>query len=346
MPVKFSVLIPVYNVERYLKECVDSVLNQSYPAYEIILIDDGSTDGSGRICEEYTQRDGRIKVYHQENQGLLMARRSAVKKAKGDYYIFLDSDDYWDNDLLQTVNKTIEETGCDIVIFKFRKLFKNRSLEQAAVFEDGSVFDSQNKEKLFKKIIGSSALNNFVCKAVRRSIPDNTDYITYCTIKHCEDLIQSLPLLYGAEKIIYIDKAMYNYRVNSQSITNSRNIHMFDDFTAARGLVLEYARKMNICSAENLDLFYGYYRRRVLKYIEMITTADVPKGERYGVYEKIKQTPLYIDSLKFNGFSFTLNEKIISLLFEKDAIYFLTFYIKAANILRKARALIKKEREL
>jgi hypothetical protein len=121
---------------------------------------------------------------------------------------------------------------------------------------------------------------------------------------------------------------------------------MFDDFTAARGLVLEYARKMNICSEENLDLFYGYYRRRVFKYIEMITTADVPKGERYCVYEKIKQTPLYIDSLKFNGFSFTLNEKIISLLFEKDAIYFLTFYIKAANILRKTRALIKKEREL
>jgi glycosyltransferase involved in cell wall biosynthesis len=100
-----------------------------------------------------------------------MARRSAVKKAKGDYYIFLDSDDYWDNDLLQTVNKTIEETGCDIVIFKFRKLFKNRSLEQTAIFEDGSVFDSKNKEKLFKKIIVSSALNNFVCKAVSEAYP-------------------------------------------------------------------------------------------------------------------------------------------------------------------------------
>jgi len=91
---KFSVIVPVYNVEKYLHECVDSVLNQTYPEYEIILVDDGSTDNSKSICDHYSQLDQRIRVFHTSNSGVSTARNIGIQKAIGEYVLFLDSDDY------------------------------------------------------------------------------------------------------------------------------------------------------------------------------------------------------------------------------------------------------------
>lgn len=124
--IKFSVLIPVYNVENFITECIDSLLNQTYQNFEVILIDDGSTDSSGNICNEYVKKDKRIKVYHQTNQGLIMARRNSIAKASGDFCLFLDSDDYWDYDLLETINQIICEYDCDLVIYKYKRVSKKR----------------------------------------------------------------------------------------------------------------------------------------------------------------------------------------------------------------------------
>ena len=90
-----SIIVPVYNIEKYIDECIQSVLNQTYTAWELILVDDGSTDNSGNICDEYAKTDTRIKVLHQKNQGVSAARNIALDKAEGDYIMFLDADDYW-----------------------------------------------------------------------------------------------------------------------------------------------------------------------------------------------------------------------------------------------------------
>ena len=91
---QFSVILPIYNVEKYLAECIESVLSQSFKDYELILVDDGSKDGSGRICDEYAQKDSRIKVLHKENGGLSDARNYGTERASGDYIVYIDSDDY------------------------------------------------------------------------------------------------------------------------------------------------------------------------------------------------------------------------------------------------------------
>ena len=106
--VAFSVLIPVFNSEDYLRECIDSVLKQTYTNFEIILVDDGSADKSGDICEEYSALDRRIKVIRQRNQGPTIARIAAFQRASGRYVIYMDSDDLWDEQLLEKVQRTIE----------------------------------------------------------------------------------------------------------------------------------------------------------------------------------------------------------------------------------------------
>ena len=117
----FSVLIPVYNTSKYLDECINSVLSQTEKDFEIVLLNDGSTDNSGDICDSYAEKyPDFIRVIHKENEGLMMTRRRGFKEAKGDYFICLDSDDYLrDNNALLKIKKMIVEKGCDLVVYNY-----------------------------------------------------------------------------------------------------------------------------------------------------------------------------------------------------------------------------------
>ena len=132
----FSILVPVYNVEKYLKECIESVLKQTYTNYEVILINDGSTDNSGKICNDYAEKYSQIRVYHQENRGLMLARKQGILKASGKYCLFLDSDDYYAETLLEQVEKYINDHGFDITL-EYGK-FPDRPYDSPGVWGDAT----------------------------------------------------------------------------------------------------------------------------------------------------------------------------------------------------------------
>ena len=119
-PPKISVIIPVYNVEKYLRECLDSVVNQTFGELEVLCINDGSTDGSPAILDEYARKDARVRVIHQENQGQAAARNRGLAEARGEFVLFLDSDDFWAPDLCEKVLKKAESAGADLVQFQFQ----------------------------------------------------------------------------------------------------------------------------------------------------------------------------------------------------------------------------------
>lgn len=122
---QISIIVPVYNVEDYLHQCVDSILGQSFKDFELILVDDGSPDGSPRICNEYAQKDNRIKVIHKANGGLSDARNVGLQSATGEYVVFLDSDDWWcDLDALKKINERLEKSNADILIFQSKKYYQ------------------------------------------------------------------------------------------------------------------------------------------------------------------------------------------------------------------------------
>ena len=120
-----SVIVPVYNVAQYLPQCVDSILSQDYADLEVLLIDDGSTDASGEICDQYAAQDSRVRVIHQKNGGAAAAKNAGLRAASGDYLTFVDSDDYLEPNAYGFLMKTLLETGADAVQGSFREVYRN-----------------------------------------------------------------------------------------------------------------------------------------------------------------------------------------------------------------------------
>lgn len=227
---KYSILIPVYNTEKYLAECVKSVLNQSISDFEIILANDGSTDGSAAICDELALLDNRIRVFHKKNERLMMTRRFEINKAKGDWILFLDSDDYWKADLLEYVDAAIKKYNPDMVIYNYNRVSEYKTEKNPGVFDNETLFDDSNRETFLHKAIGQNRVNSMWIKAVKREVvlADKTQYDRYQpVIVSGEDIFQSIPLFFISKKIVYLDEALINYRELPQSITTTFNRKKF-----------------------------------------------------------------------------------------------------------------------
>jgi glycosyltransferase involved in cell wall biosynthesis len=334
----FSVLIPVYNVEKYLGRCIYSVLEQTYPYYEIILIDDGSEDSSGAICDRYAKLDDRIRVHHQKNQGLVTARIQGMDMATGDYYLFLDGDDYWDSDLLDTIYNAIRFYDCDMVIYNFKRVTQTKSIVNPPVFENGTIFEQENKVQLFEEVITGNRLNQIWAKAVSRNIIDYREYSKYSKHKHAEDLLLSLPLLYNAKRILYLNKPMYNYRMTPNGITHTFHIHKVKDITYVWGKLLNYLDRMNMKQRKHLKQFYETYTRNLLYFIVQLCQADANYQTKVKILENIQKFKLYQNAIPYmRKFDLSYNQKILSILFQRK--YYIPLFLYVNILIRPKRYL-------
>ena len=227
-----SVVIPVYNVEKYLKECVDSVLKQTYEDYEIILVDDGSTDSSGHICDEYLDSDARIQVIHQENGGLSVARNTGMKAAKGEYIYFLDSDDYIEANTLEHLNRCIEEEQPDFIFFDGYVFFDGCE-------EDDSIsrYDRQHhyatdraKEILLKLLLNDEYRTPVQFLLISRNYLEDNDLSFYPGILHEDELFTFL--VFNADGLCsHVHEQLYARRIRPASImTGSKWVKRIQSF--------------------------------------------------------------------------------------------------------------------
>lgn len=243
----FSVLIPVYNVEKYIRGCIDSVLSQSEQDFEIILCDDGSTDGSGAICDEYqTKYPDKIRVIHKENEGLLLTRRRALKEAKGEWFVHLDSDDYMMPDSLAAYKSVIEKTeNLDLIICKVAYGAEDGEgidFYSKLPFSDGQIFEGENKSLLYRQLLLGGYMTAIYQKIARRDIVDiEEDYGKYKGVSLAEDHLQSLPLLTNSKKAIFLDCAAIYYRFNGESITKKKSLESY--IKNIRSLLKVYAEE-------------------------------------------------------------------------------------------------------
>lgn len=220
----FSILVPVYNSEQYLNECVDSVLHQSEQDFELVLVNDGSLDGGGMLCDRYrAMYPDRVRVVHQPNRGLILARRAGIAIAKGDYCVFLDADDALEPECLATVRETIERTDADIVIYNNYSYFETERMTEPnkPVFADNTEFIGEGKRAIYEVLLTTNRLNNIWMKAIRTPLlqADDTPYDFYADNPHGEDLLQTLYPVTHANHIVYRDCVLYRYRRHSRSIT-------------------------------------------------------------------------------------------------------------------------------
>lgn len=209
-----SVIVPIYNVERYLNKCLDSISRQTYSNLEIILINDGSTDDSLRICENYKMRDDRIKVINKKNGGVSSSRNIGLKHATGKYLTFIDSDDYVDKRMIEIMLKILKEKNADIVICNTRNVYE----ESDFATSQNDIFDTvkyNNVEAL--KCIFNEKPFNAVCwgKLYKKSLFDDLYFDE--NIKIAEDLDILYKIFFYSNSIYYISAPLYNWTVRNDS---------------------------------------------------------------------------------------------------------------------------------
>ena len=218
-----SIIVPVYNVEQYLEKCVDSIINQTYKNLEIILIDDGATDSSGKLCDELAKIDNRIQVYHKENGGLSDARNYGVERATGDYIGFVDSDDYIDAEMYEKLYEAIKKENVDVAECNLKIIYPERE----ELFTEQNYYNVCTKQEYLEEYLKIEKIFGSVwTKLISRKIAKE---LLFPKGKLYEDTYYAYDLINVANSFVLIDSPSYNYLMRENSITNSKfNPRIFD----------------------------------------------------------------------------------------------------------------------
>lgn len=208
---KISIIVPVYNVVRYLRECIDSIINQTYSNLEIIIVDDGSTDGSGETCDAYEQLDKRIQVVHQKNQGLSSARNTALSLITGDLVGFVDSDDWLEPDYYETLEKHMQKTDADIVISGCYYVYQD-SMRKSKIYPQDAPYDRQSGLKALSE---HRVKHTVWDKLYRRDLFTG---LKFTEGRVHEDVLITYQLILRAEHIECLDYYGYYQRMRAGSI--------------------------------------------------------------------------------------------------------------------------------
>ena len=313
-----SVIIPIYNVEKYLNQCIESILLQTYKNIEIILIDDGSTDGSGKICDRFAKKDERINVIHQKNQGIAKVRNRGVKEAKGEYIFWIDSDDYVNENIIEVLYQNTVQQKADISICNYiagpERQYCFRQDEREVSIE---TFDcKRGLELIYKNHHYSFIMAASWAKLIKRTLYDG---LSYPEGKIFEDIYMSHKLISKCRKIVYTDKVMYYYYQWPESILGKKlyiekldylgafeeRIHFFHELDLSElqekariqylhALMWEYSRAKDILHDKNM---VKHIKKEYRKYYTLGTENKEMEHETKGYMLSFYISPFCLDFL-------------------------------------------------
>lgn len=250
---QLSVVVPVYNVEKYLMQCVDSILNQTEAVYEIILVDDGSTDCSGKICDSYAEKYKKIKVIHKNNAGLGMARNTGLEAVTGEFVTFIDSDDFYDNTYIQTIMLIMDKTGCDTCKTNFKRVNLEGMFVSYESIIKGEFRGDQIRNGLIPRLIGSSpskkdSIPMSVCCTVYSMKIIRENRLRFVSEREwiSEDAIFNIMYYSYSNYSVLSDYIGYNYRINTNSLTTKYLAERFEKCLAMYNKEIEILIEMNL----------------------------------------------------------------------------------------------------
>lgn len=227
---KFSIITPIYNAEKYLERSINSILNQSYQKWELILVNDGSSDGSEFICKKYQKLDTRIKYLYQENKGPFSARIAGIKLGTGDYFMFLDSDDYYDNDALYKLANALDSNKTDILVYNHKIVDSNDDIIKINEhIYKGNI--QINKDRVLKDFLLTNKLNSLCTKVIKRDLilEIEENFKNIHKIIQSEDFLFLVPIMLKSKSIHFLDLPIYNYRLNVKGTTHNFSLKNLQD---------------------------------------------------------------------------------------------------------------------
>lgn len=307
-----SIIIPVYNVEKYLSKCLDSILAQTYTNLEIILVDDGSTDNSGKICDEYAKRYKRIKVLRQKNYGVSYARNMGLKVAKGYFVSFMDSDDMLYTDTYLQSIKVIQQYNVELVKWKF----SSHKPLNAFLGKDVKLL-AKNMSKLCMENILDNSVSNCL---FRKDIITNNKIIFNSGIKQGEDLLFLINYLSYVKKCYLINRVYYRYTQRYDSATKNYNSNYINDIEALINMLNDFTNHKKY-------LRHSFYNRTVLLAFYVLLMEVKSKEQIKIKLANIKYFFNHIDSFlnKANYKNISLCKQLVVYLASKNYIF--TSYI-------------------
>ena len=259
---KISVIVPVYNVEQYLERCVDSIINQTYTNLEIILVNDGSTDNSGKLCDELAKKDERIRVIHKENGGLSDARNRGIDESESDLVGFIDSDDYIDSDMYEVLLKNLNDTDADLSMCALYDVYNNTPEAQVTNKETWKLSSEQAIKMVMEaKILSVTAVN----KLYRKSLFSD---LKFEAGKIAEDAFIMIKLLDKCEKIVATNEKKYYYVHRENSITtqkfSTKFLNVIEAYEQNSNIILEKYPKLKDVAQTRMNWAYFYVLDRLL----------------------------------------------------------------------------------
>lgn len=288
---QISVIVPVYKTEQYLSACVDSILHQSYSDLEVILVDDGSPDNCPQICDDYAQRDERVRVIHQINAGVAAARNAGLDAACGEYIAFVDSDDWIDPDMYAGMMEMANAHDCDVVMCDCLKEYENRSQVYSHDIRAGFYDRAQLEQEYFPHLLMMPnveyppTISNWLC------LFRNTEHIPRYAegIRYSEDLLFGAQLMLSARSFYYMkDCCCYHYRMNPQSATHRFIPDKWQDYRKLHAKIVEVfgARAEGVFSHQ-IDLCLLFFVYNAVG--ELLGACQMPKRERIAKSKAILQ---------------------------------------------------------
>ena len=256
----FSVIVPIYNVEKYIKRCIDSVLCQSYEDFELILVDDGSPDNCPRICDDYAAKDSRVKVIHKENAGLVSARQAGIQESCGEYIFNLDGDDALTADALENAYKIIIETKADMVSFSYMYYINGEiGAKEDDLAAEGLYHKPDMEEHIYPRLLSDKNMEHIFYflwgKAIRRSLMIKQQLKVNTAISLGEDLSCVFPCYMDAETVYMSKKAVYLYTIRDDSISTSFKTHQLRQIAD----VIDGLRQMDVKKPRDFEAQIARY---------------------------------------------------------------------------------------
>ena len=280
-----SIIIPVYKVEKYLEKCIQSVINQTYENLQIILVDDGSPDNCGKICDEYDKKDHRIEVIHKSNGGLSDARNKGLEIAKGEYIGFVDSDDYIEADMYEVLYNLLKQYNADVSICNFYTVSQGKiSIKNA----DNGI-NEYNRIEILKEILLDKNIQSYAWNKLYKK--ELFDEIKYPIGKKYEDIGTTFYLLEKCNKVVVTGKSEYYYINRQDSIVNNVTESTITDYIELIMQRYDYIEK----NIKELSSYNKDYLKRILKTAE----KDIKSLNEVGDYTKKKYEELYNKVQKF-----------------------------------------------
>lgn len=291
---KISIIIPVYNVEKYIRKCVDSILSQTYKNLEIILVDDGSLDNCGKICDQYAKIDNRVVVIHKQNGGLSSARNAGLKQATGDYIMFVDSDDSLEKIACESLINITNKTDADIICFNCSNVYLNETIDNSK-----NSYCYSNTHKYYELSYAEAIIDNIYRKHIRYEAWSKIykKYI-FDTIKFKEGLLaEDFNVFYKflkiAKKIIYFDANLYLYLRRDDSIMGKKNTKLYYDiFETEKDF---YPETHSVCKTkEDKQMAENRFFKSIFK---IYTNIIVRENYDQTIVNEIEN---YLNNFKFN----------------------------------------------